>query len=1135
MKGFKQKLSWLLVVAMILGQASFASLADSDDDEYDYEVDLVNDLFTDSLGADRSLGHAVFSGQDMGEPVKEVKWTNAAPKVTSETTTKGGTTYTAYYANGEEITIVASASDAATYIVEENGAYTRLDGDNPYIYGGATASNATYASTKITMNSGDVFAIVGSNRFAGTVNKTNITLNGGNVAAIHANEGTSLSKLNKDGTAPVWNDNGADSFAKCDTYKVGEANIVINGGTVADKIDGCHGHSYTETFNLTINGGTVKGDVMAGGTNGRMGTAIVNINRGELSKSISVGYRAFVKKATINLNGGTIGDIFAGSYYPDEEKSDAWIAGNWSAGGVDYGKAKDLTINIGENVNYNGLYAGFQLMKSEIEEYLSRYKNQESAKIDAGFFDAPAKGAVKISVAAAPWTTEGTDNILNATGYAAYEEYVDLTLPSVRLVGGTADELDPDVLAVRTGDSLGILPGTTVGISAEEPDSDHLFSYWDGTVKFDDSMSSKTTFEMPKGLVERTITAVFVDKEFYVDEEDGITLDLYNSDEGDGNNIAVATVYSDYASPDVESYDPSIIEVELDTVYEDSGLWEYRITAKREGTTTVVFRAEGTSKTVELPVTVVDSTPVLTVEGGTIVSIGGVELEGTVTSGKIPEGKGVVIRADVVDDKKFAGWSGAQVAEDGYMEMPGRNTMVAARYEDKAFKFADGTKDEVSLNVDQSETNTEGTPDTFTFRIESDYGSDRIEVRSTNDKYAVVTANADGSYTVKAAGAGMATILAVLTKDSGSVTMQGITVNVADTTRKTEAGNGKADINTDNTQLEKPEIPEGVEEEKAEELASELEAKIETAITSMTENEAAKAGVTGFDRIAENTLLEAGIPAGAKVVIYPKQELKKVETVFEESKSIDPVTNTEVVTYKPVVKKIVFDIKPYAASNEGSGTEKALTNIKGSFRFRIPVPSTISASAKYAKLTHTSDQGGVVSGNQYLTIQEENGQKYVNVTANHFSIFELEFTTSKPDTGVHGGGGGGGGSSRTTTFTGKWVLDAKGWWYQYADRTYPVNGWAYLAYAANDNRWYHFDANGYMQTGWFTDTTGHRYYLHPVSDGTMGYMYTGWHEIDGKWYYFTTAKTETNPVGSLLVNGTTPDGHTVGADGARIR
>ena len=52
--------------------------------------------------------------------------------------------------------------------------------------------------------------------------------------------------------------------------------------------------------------------------------------------------------------------------------------------------------------------------------------------------------------------------------------------------------------------------------------------------------------------------------------------------------------------------------------------------------------------------------------------------------------------------------------------------------------------------------------------------------------------------------------------------------------------------------------------------------------------------------------------------------------------------------------------------------------------------------------------------------------------------------------------------------------------------------------------------------------------LHPVSDGTRGFMYTGWHEIDGKWYYFDST-------GAMAASTTTPDGYLVGADGVWVQ
>ena len=53
----------------------------------------------------------------------------------------------------------------------------------------------------------------------------------------------------------------------------------------------------------------------------------------------------------------------------------------------------------------------------------------------------------------------------------------------------------------------------------------------------------------------------------------------------------------------------------------------------------------------------------------------------------------------------------------------------------------------------------------------------------------------------------------------------------------------------------------------------------------------------------------------------------------------------------------------------------------------------------------------------------------------------------------------------------KWMRNSRGFWWQYADGTYPENEWK--------------------------EINGQRYYF-----GLYGYMATGWQKLDGKWYYF---------------------------------
>lgn len=84
-------------------------------------------------------------------------------------------------------------------------------------------------------------------------------------------------------------------------------------------------------------------------------------------------------------------------------------------------------------------------------------------------------------------------------------------------------------------------------------------------------------------------------------------------------------------------------------------------------------------------------------------------------------------------------------------------------------------------------------------------------------------------------------------------------------------------------------------------------------------------------------------------------------------------------------------------------------------------------------------------------------------------------------------------------FKEQWIKNIKGWWYRYADGTWPT-GWAKLPWSRStkpDKKdWFFFDKNGYMQTGWIKDN-GWWYYLDPVD----GYMRTGWLQYRNKMCY----------------------------------
>ena len=118
--------------------------------------------------------------------------------------------------------------------------------------------------------------------------------------------------------------------------------------------------------------------------------------------------------------------------------------------------------------------------------------------------------------------------------------------------------------------------------------------------------------------------------------------------------------------------------------------------------------------------------------------------------------------------------------------------------------------------------------------------------------------------------------------------------------------------------------------------------------------------------------------------------------------------------------------------------------------------------------------------------------------------------------------------------TGNWeLISAEKHLWKYSDRhgNYVKDGWVYVynPYSPTKNKydWFHFNEDGYMTFGWYKATDSIWYYTHGTSDGNLGMLIKGWHndpddnktyyldakngimlsgwqEIDGKNYYFST-------------------------------
>ena len=211
------------------------------------------------------------------------------------------------------------------------------------------------------------------------------------------------------------------------------------------------------------------------------------------------------------------------------------------------------------------------------------------------------------------------------------------------------------------------------------------------------------------------------------------------------------------------------------------------------------------------------------------------------------------------------------------------------------------------------------------------------------------------------------------------------------------------------------------------------------------------------------------------------------------------------------------------------------------------------------------------SFNGYFTETDGKGEKYYDQNGSAVRTMDIgdNVTLYASWTYVGSSSGGGGGSSGSsggsttsgtsvgsgvtgTTYNlpsfvvtgGTWVSDAAGRWVYTNKRTY-ADEWAAVAnpYATGSQpkySWFRFGPDAFMLTGWFTDGDGQVYYLNPVSDNTLGAMFTGWQFITdsegkGAWYYFAKSGETGHSEGALYMNAVTPDGYTVNEKGQWVK
>lgn len=242
---------------------------------------------------------------------------------------------TVFFANGHEITITAPTTAGMGATVTWDGGSMELPSD-AWVFGGTHNNSTDMVNSKITMNGGQLYAIVGGGLHASKVNTAAITINNGTLKSVY---GGGVASIFFDAPTTEEKSHDYNGDAKVSTTSVEKATITINNGTLTKYIyGGGMGYNYTGETTIIVNGGDQSSAILtAGGANGYTGNATVVFNDGKLGIYQSVN-RGTVDDTQTEVNGGTIDQVYLGG-----QSTDSSVTG--TVGNV------DMTITGGNVTN----------------------------------------------------------------------------------------------------------------------------------------------------------------------------------------------------------------------------------------------------------------------------------------------------------------------------------------------------------------------------------------------------------------------------------------------------------------------------------------------------------------------------------------------------------------------------------------------------------------------------------------------------------------------------------------------------------------------------------------------------------------------------------------------------------------
>ena len=198
------------------------------------------------------------------------------------------------FANGTPITIsgvTGGNNSKITYGSDNEVVFVdNFDLSTFTVFGGSNNDGETVNSSKITMNGGKAYGIVGGGYGNATVGTSTITIDGGKATYV---------------AGGGWSTDSSTTAVSLEALKnkTTTTNVTINGGDILYAVGGGRlGYTHVETANLTINGGNFD-EIVAGGINGYTKTANLPVNGTSKITTglISSGNRGQVSNVTVDI------------------------------------------------------------------------------------------------------------------------------------------------------------------------------------------------------------------------------------------------------------------------------------------------------------------------------------------------------------------------------------------------------------------------------------------------------------------------------------------------------------------------------------------------------------------------------------------------------------------------------------------------------------------------------------------------------------------------------------------------------------------------------------------------------------------------------------------------------------------